>query len=94
MLIKVQLFSTFAFQVITSQPSVLVINMPWWSTPEIELLISKIEERQCLWNIFRPEYKDKAKKSDAWKEVSEILNRDQKEVSFFFAIYYLKSFNM
>ena len=52
-----------------------VINMTSWPTHEIELLISEIEERQCLWNIFNPEYKDRVKKSDAWKEVSEVLDR-------------------
>ena len=56
--------------------------MPLWSTREIELLIRKTEERQCLWNILNPEYKDRLKKSDAWKEVSEVLDRDQMEISF------------
>ena len=56
--------------------------MPSRSTYEIELLIREIEERQCFWNMFNPEQKDRIKKSDAWKEVSEVLDRDQMEISF------------
>ena len=56
--------------------------MPSWSTPEIELFIREIEEMQCFWNMFNPEYKYRIKKSDAWKEVSEVLDRDQMESSF------------
>ena len=36
-----------------TRSAVLVINMPSWSTHEIELLICEIEEGQCLWNIFQ-----------------------------------------
>ena len=39
----------------------VVINIPSWSTHEIELLIREIEEMQCFWNMFNPEYKDKIK---------------------------------
>ena len=53
------------------------MNMPLWSTNDIKLLIQEIEEGHCLWNIFNPEYKDRVKKSDAWKEVSEVLHRYQ-----------------
>ena len=53
-----------------------------WSTYEIELLFSKIEERQRFWNLFTPEYKDRIKISDAWKEVSEVLGRNQMVTSF------------
>ena len=56
--------------------------MPSWSAHEIELFIRKIEEMQCFWNMFNPEYKDRIKKSDAWKEVSEVLDRDQMESNF------------
>ena len=53
-----------------------------WSTHEIERLIGENEEMQCFWNMFNPEFKDRIKKSDAWKEVSEVLNPDQMEISF------------
>ena len=56
--------------------------MPPWSTHEIELLSREIEEKQCLWNILNPEYKDIVKQSDVWKKVSEELDRDQIEISF------------
>ena len=56
--------------------------MPSWSTPKIELLIREIEEMHCFWNMFDIEYKDRIKKSNAWKEVSEVLDRDQMERSF------------
>ena len=39
--------------------------MPSWSTHEIEVLISKIKERQCLCNTFNSEYKIRAKISDS-----------------------------
>ena len=53
-----------------------------WSTQKIELSISKIEERQCLRNTFHSKYKNRVQKSDAWKYVSEVLDRDQMEISF------------
>ena len=53
-----------------------------WSTHEIELFIREIEEMQCFWNMFNPEYKNRIKKSAAWKEVSKVLDQDQKEISF------------
>ena len=53
-----------------------------WSTHEIELLMSEIEERQRFWNLFTLEYKDRMKKSDAWKEVSEVFGRNQMVTSF------------
>ena len=40
----------------------LVINMPSWSTHEIDLLIREIEEMQCFcWNMLNREYKDRIK---------------------------------
>ena len=56
--------------------------MPSWSTHESKLLIREIEKMQCFWNMFNPKHKDRIKKSVAWKEVSEVLNRDQMEISF------------
>ena len=70
------------FWKIINQNCSKVINMPLWSTHKIKLLIREIEERQCLWNILNHEYNDKVKKLDAWKEVSEVLDRDQMEISF------------
>ena len=56
--------------------------MPPWSTHEIEILIKEIEEMQCFRSMFSPEFKGRIKKSDAWKEVSEVFDRDQIEISF------------
>ena len=56
--------------------------MPLRSTYEIELLISDIVERQWLWNIITPEYKDRVKKLDAWKKALEVLDKDQMKISF------------
>ena len=56
--------------------------MQSWLNHDIELLIRKMEETQCFWNIFHPEKKDRLKKSDAWKKVSEALDRGQTEISF------------
>ena len=50
--------------------------MPSWSTHEIELLNREIEESQCLWNILYPEYKDRVKNLNAWKEVLEVSDKD------------------
>ena len=55
----------------------IVINMPLWSTHEIELIIREIEEMHWFWNMFNPKYKDRIKESDAWKEVSKVLNWDK-----------------
>ena len=48
--------------------------MPSRSPHEIELLISKIVESQHFWNIFTLENRDRVKKSDAGKEVLEVLD--------------------
>ena len=56
--------------------------MPSWLTHETELFIREIKEMQCFWNMFNRDYKDRIKKSDAWKEVSEVLDQDQMEISF------------
>ena len=53
-----------------------------WSTYEIELLIREIEKMQSFWNMYNPEYKDRIKKSDAWKQFWEVWYRDQMEISF------------
>ena len=37
---------------------------------------------QCFSKMFNPNLKDKIKKSDAWKEVLEVLDRDQMERNF------------
>ena len=52
------------------------------STHKIELLMSEIKERQCLWHILNPEYKNRVKKSDVWKEVSIVFDREHTEISF------------
>ena len=59
--------------------------MPSWSTHKIELLIKDIDEMQCFWNMFNPEYKERIKKSDAWQKVSEVLDRNQMEITLFFS---------
>ena len=57
------LFQTHSEKLFTRTAVLIVINMPSWSTHEIELLISEIEETQCFWNMLNPEYKDRIKKS-------------------------------
>ena len=46
------------------------MNMPSWSTYEIELLIREIEEMQCFWNICSPEYKHRIKKNKMFEKKS------------------------
>ena len=55
-------------------------SMPW-TVDEIKSLISEIEDKPVLWNVFSDEYKDRVKKSEAWREVAAKLPRDQTEVS-------------
>ena len=62
------------YEKLLTRTAVIVINMPLWSTHEIELLIREIEEMLWFWNMFNPEYNNTIKKSDAWKEVSEVLD--------------------
>ena len=44
-------------------------------------LICEIEDKPVLWNVFSDEYRDRVKKSEAWREVAAKLQRDQTEVS-------------
>ena len=37
-------------------------------------------EKPTLWNVFTKEYKDRVKKSEAWREVAAKLQRNQTEV--------------
>ena len=50
-----------------------------WSTEQINLLIGKVESRECIWNILSGEYKDRVKKCDAWREVAQVLGREQEQ---------------
>ena len=52
-----------------------------WSTEQIYVLISEVESRESIWNVLSVDYKDRIKKSDAWKEVAQILQKEQTEVS-------------
>ena len=52
-----------------------------WSTEQINVLIGEVESRECIWNIFSRDYKDRVKKCDAWREVAQVLGREQAEVS-------------
>ena len=54
--------------------------MPSWSTDEVKALISEVELRHSIWNVYSDEYKDRVKRSDAWKEIAEVLQRNQVEV--------------
>ena len=49
-----------------------------WSTEQIFVLISEVESRESIWNVLSLDYKDRVKKSDAWKEVAQILRKEQK----------------
>ena len=33
-----------------------------------------------FWNVYSDEYKDRVKRSNAWKEIVEVLQRNQEEV--------------
>ena len=52
-----------------------------WSSTDIMLLISEIEERHSVWNVLSTDYKDRNKRVDAWREVANALKRDQAEES-------------
>ena len=52
-----------------------------WSTEQVHVLIAEVETRDYLWNILSREYKDRVKKCDGWREVAEVLGREQAEVS-------------
>ena len=54
--------------------------MPW-TVDEIESLISEIEDKPVLWNVFSDEYRDRAKNNEAWRDVAAKLQRGQTEVS-------------
>ena len=43
-------------------------------------LISEIEDKPVLWDVFSDEYGDRVKKSKAWREVAAKLQRGQTEV--------------
>ena len=52
-----------------------------WSTEQINFLIGEVESRECMWNILSWGYKDRVKKCDVWREVAQVLGREQAEVS-------------
>ena len=56
--------------------------MPW-TVDEIKSLISEIKDKLVLWNVpvFSDEYRDRVKKSEAWREVAAKLQCDQIKVS-------------
>lgn len=43
---------------------------------DVAILIELVEERPCLSEKFSDMYKDKIKKSNAWKEVCAFLEKD------------------
>ena len=47
-----------------------------WTVDEIKSLISEIEDKPVLWNVFSDEYRDRVKKSRDWREVATKLQRD------------------
>ena len=51
-----------------------------WTAEETQL-ISEVESREIIWNVLSLEYKDRIKKSNAWKEVAQTLHKEQAEVS-------------
>ena len=55
-------------------------SMPW-TVDEIKSLISEIEDKPVLWKVFSDKYKDRVKKSEAWREDAAKLQRDQTKVS-------------
>ncbi|XP_053978114.1 uncharacterized protein LOC128876038 [Hylaeus volcanicus] len=53
--------------------------MEWTSERSIEL-IGKFKNHECLWNVALREYRNIAKKKDAWEEISEHFSTNLKEV--------------
>lgn len=47
-----------------------------WSNDDMFLLIDLYKEKPCLWDPTNNEYKLKAKRSDCWLEIANILNCD------------------
>ena len=47
-------------------------------TKQIYVLINEVESRESIWNILFLDYKERVKKSDARKEVAQILQEEQK----------------
>ena len=56
-----------------------------WSIEQIDVLISQVESRESIWNVLSLDYKDRVKKSNDWKEVAQILQKEQAEVSLWIA---------
>ena len=52
-----------------------------WTIDNVSKLIEEIEVRPIIWNVFLDEYKDRSKKSAAWREVGQALNEELSEVS-------------
>ena len=43
-----------------------------------ELFIEELRQLGCLWNTSLPSYKDRTVKANAWKNLSQIFDRDGK----------------
>lgn len=51
-----------------------------WSNSISVNLINLYREHECLWNPLHDDYKSKLKKTDAWNEISEIMECEVIEV--------------
>ncbi|XP_049802550.1 uncharacterized protein LOC126236924 isoform X1 [Schistocerca nitens] len=51
-----------------------------WSTETALKLIECYRERECLWDPTNCDYKNKLKRLDAWREISELLERNVNDV--------------
>ena len=51
-----------------------------WSRVDIEEMIVEYEGRPSLWDVSSPEYRDRNKKTEAWKTLAVKLDREIGEV--------------
>lgn len=51
-----------------------------WTREQTLMLIELYREQPVLWDATKPDYKDRAKKSDAWKTLSDAMGIDRAEV--------------
>lgn len=51
-----------------------------WTKDQTLRLIQAFKERELLWNSANEDYKDRAKKVEAWKEIAEIFNVERSDI--------------
>lgn len=59
---------------------VSVLQSMEWTKDQTLRLIQAFKERESLWNSTIEDYKDRAKKVEAWKEIAEIFHLERSDV--------------